>query len=62
MISRPAPTRAELSDITLAVMEGFDWLLLTGETAQGQYPRECVEILDKTIRNAENNNLRCLIS
>ena len=43
-------------------MEGFDWLLLTGETAQGQYPRECVEILDKTIRNAENNNLRCLIS
>lgn len=62
MISRPSPTRAELSDITLAVMEGFDWLLLTGETAQGEYPRECIDILLKTILNAESNNLRCLIN
>ncbi len=62
MISRPMPTRAELSDITLAVMEGYDWLLLTGETAQGEYPRECIDFMRKTIEQAENNHLRCTIN
>ncbi len=62
MITHPTPTRAELSDITLAVMEGFDWLLLTGETAQGEYPRECIDTLRETIDNAERNHLRCLIN
>lgn len=49
MMSKPIPTRAELSDIALAVAEGFDRLLLCGETAQGDYPRECVEILSETV-------------
>lgn len=52
MMSRPSPTRAELSDITLAVMLGIDTLLLCGETAQGQFPRQCIEIMKQTINSA----------
>jgi len=59
MITRPTPLRAELSDIFLAVAEGIDCLLLTGETATGDYPCECVKILDETIREAEL--LKCRI-
>lgn len=62
MISKPTPTRAELSDIALAVMEGFDWLLLTGETAVGEYPAECVEIARLTAESAEKNQMRCIIN
>lgn len=57
MISKPQPTRAEVSDIALAVMEGADTLLLTGETAQGAYPREAVEVMRLTIEDTE----RCAI-
>lgn len=52
MQSSPNPTRAEVSDITLAVMEGVDTLLLCGETAVGQYPVECVEVMAATIQYA----------
>ncbi len=57
MISKPQPTRAEVSDIALAVMEGADTLLLTGETAQGAYPRAAVEVMRLTIEDTE----RCAI-
>ena len=60
MMKRPLPSRAELSDIFLAVAEGIDCLLLTGETAQGDYPAECVRILNETIIQAEA--LKCKIS
>lgn len=53
MIENPLPTRAEIQDITTAVWEGINTLLLTGETAQGRYPTECVEIMRRTIENAE---------
>lgn len=53
MIGRPTPTRAELSDVTLAVLEGFDYLLLCGETAQGDYPQQCVEFMSRTIETAQ---------
>lgn len=49
MMTRPYPSRGEYSDIALAVMEGVSTLLLTGETAKGQYPVECVEVLRRTI-------------
>lgn len=52
MMSRPLPTRAELSDITLAVLQGIDTLLLCGETAQGDYPAECVRQMKLTIDSA----------
>ena len=61
MISAPAPTRAEVSDIALAVMEGADTLLLCGETAQGSFPRECVDTMRRTILSVESNSLRCKI-
>ncbi len=62
MISAPAPTRAEVSDIALAVMEGADTLLLCGETAQGRYPTECVSVMRRTILSVESNSMRCKIS
>ncbi|MCM1292427.1 MAG: pyruvate kinase [Bacteroides sp.] len=62
MHTNPMPTRAEVSDIALAVMEGADWLLLCGETARGEYPIEAVEIMDRTIKSIESNHLRCKIN
>ena len=62
MMSSPYPTRAELSDIALAVMEGAGTLLLCGETATGCYPVECVSMMKRTIDSIENHGLRCRIS
>lgn len=59
MITSQQPTRAEMSDIALSVMEGADWLLLCGETAQGDYPAECVAFMRRTIESVESNGLRC---
>lgn len=56
MISNPQPTRAELSDIALAAMEGYDCLLLCGETAQGQFPQQCVSIMNRTLQSICNSN------
>lgn len=53
MMQRPYPTRAEVSDIALAVMEHIGTLLLTGETARGEYPVECVDIMRRTIEETE---------
>ncbi|MCM1348980.1 MAG: pyruvate kinase [Firmicutes bacterium] len=54
MLNRPTPTRAELSDITLAVLQGIDTLLLTGETARGEFPAECVATLKQSIHATRN--------
>ena len=59
MMQNPSPTRAELSDIALGVMEGASWLLLTGETARGEYPGECIDIMRRTIAATVNANLSC---
>lgn len=53
MERNPYPTRAEVSDIALAVMEGIDTLLLTGETARGAHPVRCVEVMRRTIKETE---------
>lgn len=55
------PSRAEVNDVALAIMQGFDWLLLTGETARGKHPVDCVRLLNETIVTIENANLRCSI-
>jgi pyruvate kinase len=52
MIENPIPTRAEVSDIFLAVREGADFVMLSGETAVGKFPVECVNVMNNVIAEA----------
>ena len=53
MEKNPVPTRAEVSDIFNAVLDGASSVMVTGETAVGQYPVEVIDFLARTVREAQ---------
>ncbi len=57
MIAAPVPTRAEVSDVATAVFEGADAVMLSAESAAGQYPSEAVSMMDKIATTVESDPL-----
>jgi pyruvate kinase len=57
MVSAPTPTRAEASDVATAIYDGADAVMLSAESATGQYPLEAVEMMDRIIHSTEQHKM-----
>jgi pyruvate kinase len=55
MITSPVPTRAEVSDVATAIFEGADAIMLSAESAAGQFPVEAVETMDRIAQEVESD-------
>jgi pyruvate kinase len=58
MIENPVPTRAEVSDVSTAVLERADCIMLSGETTTGKYPLECVRVFKRIAARMEQRMAR----
>jgi pyruvate kinase len=55
MVTSPTPTRAEVSDVATAIYDGADAVMLSAESATGQYPYESVQMMDRIANSVERD-------
>lgn len=57
MIENPNPTRAEITDVANAVIDGADAVMLSGETSTGKHPIKVIQVMEKILRNIEGSSI-----